>query len=312
MKQEKTFKGDLYLNLNVPYKFGAETISKAELLRTNGIAEEVFLKKLPEKPYTWIGNVISIAVGALNHTQVGTVTRSMYEKAKIVVIPPVVLALPLSEANSFLPEIHRRVWKNLIPHQEILCKYCGQKAIVDIELDKMQLSEASAKIVAEHENVPFEMLYVDLSYPLLLDSWVKKVKKESEWSDIMGKQFNRLVFRIPTLGDAIKHEKYATTDGIRFWRKIAFECLTAIQCVEIDKNEDGTETQKVVSTVPQDTFVWLGDSLLDQYLDAEDLSKVRFSMREELPTMPFAYQDMCPSCNRETPFLMEASSFFSE
>jgi len=300
-----TFKGNLHLDLNIPYKFGSDLINKAELLRTNGIAEEVFLKKLPEKPYTWIANVIAVAVGSLGNVPVGTTTRSTYEKSGAIVIPSVVMQMPLAEANSFLPEIHRRVWKNKIPLQEIICKYCGQKSVVDIELDKMQLEEADLKTI--RETPEFEMLYVDLVEPISLDAWIKSIKKETEYGDLMNQSFNRLIFRIPTLGDAIKHEKYATTDGIKFWRKLAFECLTNIQSVETVE-----EVTKVIANVPTETFVWLGDALMNKYLDAEDLAQVRRAMREELPTMPFSYRDCCPSCNRETPFMMEASSFFSE
>jgi len=311
-KKEITFKGNLFVDLNVPYKFANEIINKAELLRTNGIAEEVFLKKLPEKPYTWIANVISIATGSLGSIPVGLGTRSTYEKTGSIVIPPVVKALPLAEANSLLPEIHRRVWKNTIPMQEIICKYCGNKSIVDIELDKMELSPEDKQLIAETPE--FEMLYVDLVEPISLDTWIKSIKKETEFGDLMGKTFNRLVFRIPTLGDAIKFEQFAPTDGIKFWRKLAFECLTAIQSVEqvpVVGTTDKFDTN-IIAAVPTETFVWLGDTLMNKYLDAEDLAKIRFVMREELPTMPFAYKDCCPSCNRETPFMMEASSFFSE
>ena len=119
----------------------------------------------------------------------------------------------------------------------------------------------------------------------------------------MGVNFNRLIFTIPTLDAAIKHEAYAS-DSIRFWRFLGADCLYAIQAVE-----DG----KVLHNVPQDTFVWLGLKLFDYYLSTDNLRVVRDALREEIPTMPFYYNDVC-FCDRkkQIPYTMETSAFFSE
>jgi hypothetical protein len=307
---ELTYKGNLNYDLSVKFKHGSELIETAQLLKTNGIAEEVFLKKFPEKPYTWIANVISVAVGMFNSIPVGATVRAQYEKSGQIFIPPIVSAIPLAEANTLLPEIHRRVWKNLLPHQEIICKYCGQKAVVEIELDKLEFdAEDKLKLAGSAD---FEYLYVDLEEVLELTEWVKSLKKEAEYAYLMNVGFNRLVFRIPTLKDAIKHERFATTDGLKFWRKIAFECLMNIQAVSEGNDPENPGVKKVDCEVPTDTFVWLGEALLNKYLGAEDLAQIRHTLREEIPTLPFAYEDLCPNCNRETPYIMEASAFFSE
>lgn len=305
-----TYKGNLNYNVGVKFIYNNELIDRAELLKTNGIAEEVYLKKFPEKPYTWIANVISIGIGSLNNIPVGTIARTQYEKSGQVFIPDIVKHLPLAEANSMLPEIHRRVWKNTLPHQEILCKYCGQKAVVEIELDELKFDAEDLQKLEENSGA-YEYLYVDLTESLSLTDWVRSMKREKEMSELIDVGFNRLVFRIPTLADAIKHERFATTDSIKFWRKIAFECLTNIQAVSIDP-ENPTAPARIDMEVPTDSFVWLGEALMNKYLDSEDLAQIRYALREEIPTLPFAYEDLCPHCNRNTPYIMEASAFFSE
>ena len=124
------------LNFEIPVglRLNGEVYKNVELLKTNGVAEKIFTKKIAEKPFTWQGNIVSAAVKSIGPIQIGAEVRKKYLEDGAVTIPQAVLALPIAEVNTLLVEIHRRVWVSFIPKQEIICKYCGRKLIADIPL----------------------------------------------------------------------------------------------------------------------------------------------------------------------------------
>ena len=127
----------LFFELPVGLRINGEVHKDVELLKTNGVAEKIFVKKLSEKPFTWQGNVISAAVKRIGNIEIGPEVRKKYLEDGSVTIPLAVLKLPLAEVNTLMVEIHRRVWVSFIPKQEVICKYCGKKLIADIDLDKI-------------------------------------------------------------------------------------------------------------------------------------------------------------------------------
>lgn len=289
---------DLKFDLLVGYKVKGNYTKSIELLRSNSIAEEVFTRKLAEKPFTWIANVISIATKSIGSELVGEAVRDEYLKSGSVTIPSIVKQMPLTDANMLLLEIHRRVWESKLPKQQIVCKFCTKGLVTDIDLDQVQAP-------AEALNFPqTETLFTDLDYGVDLTKWIieNKQDKEGGLSDLKDINFNRLIFRIPTLGDGIKNEDHASR-SIDLWRRIAADCLIGIQSVEDDK---------IVAEFPTEKIPWLGLKFFT-YFDSSDLKKIRFTLREELPTMPFSYMGECPcDFKRTIPFAMEASGFFSE
>lgn len=303
------YKNKLEFELPLGLKVNGAHERNIELLTTNGVAEEVFLKKNSEKPYSWIGNVISIATAKVGDQPVGASVRAEFSKSGVVTIPHVIKQFPLAEANSMLVEIHRRVWQNIIPRQQIMCKFCAKTLIADIDLNRIALKESDLEKLKNPEAIEF--IVVDLEDGFKLDAWIKEIKKEEVLGDVIGKTMNRLIFRIPTLGDAIKNEKYSTTDNLKFWRHMAFDCLVGMDAIDRDPNSETFE--KKITDVPNDKFIWLGMKLFEQYLTQNDLRAVRKGMREEIPTLPFDYTETCP-CDRqkEIPYAMEATSFFSE
>lgn len=299
----KNLKGELHFELPVGFPVNNHYTREVELLKTNGVAEEVFSKKLSEKPYTWIGNVIAIATAKIGDVSVGHTVREEYLKTGSVNIPSVVMKMPLADANTMLVEVHRRVWQNIIPKQEIMCKYCSRTLVDDINLSCIELSEESKKLIADNNGNPFEFIVVTLPDGFTVNDWVKLMKKDEEYSHLIDHTFNRMIFRIPTLGDAVRNEKLSVIDNIKFWRKLSIDCLVKIE--EIRDN-------KTIVEFPSDQLIFLGTKLFDQYLSSEDLRAIRDAIREDCPTMPFDYNDTCPCpSNKEIPFSMEASSFFS-
>ena len=289
----------LFLELPVGLQLNGETLRDVELLRTNGVAEKVFVKKLPEKPFTWQGNVISIAVKSIGSIEIGAECRQKNLTDGSVTIPKVVRSLTLADVNTLLVEIHRRVWVSFIPKQEIICKYCGRKLIADIDLDKIDfLPEVKESMEGFHD---YRFITVDLG-----DGFqppvIPKLTDKEEYSGIVSNVYNRFVFRAPLLDDAINQEKYFS-DSIGFWRRLAMDCLVAIQVVK-----DGV----VVEELPREFHIYYGLKIFNEVLSGRDLKAIRNGLTEELPTLPYAYFEECPHCDNEIPMTMEVSNFFSE
>ena len=291
----------LFFELPVGLRIQGEVHKEVELLKTNGVAEKIFVKKIAEKPFTWQGNIVSAAVKRIGTIEVGAEVRKKYLEDGSVTIPLPVMKLPLAEINTLLVEIHRRVWVSFVPKQEIICKYCGRKLIADINLDKIdylpEVKEAMETIT------DYEHIAVRLSDGFTPPEIPKLTDKE-QYLGITDTEFNRFVFRVPLLEDAIRHEKYFS-DSIGFWRRIAMDCLISVDKVDEEGN--------VTDTLPKEFHTWYGLKIFNEYLSGKDLRTIRNALIEYLPTLPFAYYEPCGcSEQREIPMVMEVSNFFSE
>lgn len=290
----------MFFELPVGLRINGEVHKEVELLKTNGVAEKIFTKKLAEKPFTWQGNIVSAAVKRIGNIEIGADVRRAYLEDGSVTIPTAVLKLPLAEINTLLVEIHRRVWVSFVPKQEIICKYCGRRLIADIDLDKIDyLPEAKEAMenITDYEHCSVTL--VDGFVPPV----IPKITDKEQYAGITDTEYNQMVFRVPLLEDAIRHERYFA-DSIGFWRRVAMDCLVAVNRVE-----DGN----VVDTLPQEFHTYYGLKIFNEYLSGKDLRSIRTTLLEYLPTLPFAYYEPC-GCdeNREIPMVMDASSFFSE
>lgn len=291
----------LYFELPVGLHINGEVHKEVELLKTNGVAEKIFVKKISEKPFTWQGNVVSAAVKRIGTIEIGSEVRKKYLEDGSVTIPFAVLKLPLAEINTLLVEIHRRVWMSFIPKQEVICKYCGRKLVADIDLDKIDyLPETKEKMT---EILDYDHVVVDLKDGFVPPA-IPKITDKEEYIGLTDTEFNRFVFRVPLLEDAIRHEKYFS-DSIGFWRRIAMDCLLAVERVD--------EKGNVIDTLPVEFHTWYGLKMFNEHLTGADLRSIRNGIIEYLPTLPFAYYEPC-GCDeqREIPMVMEASNFFSE
>ena len=290
----------LFFELPVGLRMNGEVHKEVELLKTNGVAEKIFTKKLSDKPFTWQGNIISAAVKRIGNIEIGSEVRKGYSMDGTVTIPLAVKKLPLAEVNTLLVEIHRRVWVSFIPKQEIICKYCGKKLIADINLDKIDYLPETQDRLAEITD--YEYIVVDLKDGFV-PPVIKKLTDKDQYAGITATEYNRFVFRVPLLEDAIRQERYFS-DSIGFWRRIAMDCLVSIQRVE---------NGEVIDTLPTEFHTWYGIKIFNEHLMGSDLRKIRNELIEYLPTLPFAYYEPC-GCDeqREIPMTMEASNFFSE
>ena len=292
---------ELYFVLPVGLRLNGEVHKDVELLKTNGVAEKIFLKRIPEKPFTWQGNVVSAAVKRIGNIEVGAEVRKKYLEDGAVTIPTAVLKLPLAEVNTLLVEIHRRSWESFIPKQEVICKYCGKRLLVDIDLDKIDyLPEVKENI---EKLTDYERIVVPLKEGFV-PPVIPKITDKPEFAGITDTEYNRMVFRVPLLEDAIRQERYYS-DSVGFWRRIAMDCLISIDKVD--------ENGNVIDTLPVEFHTWYALRIFNEVLSGKDLKAIRNSLTDYLPTLPFAYYEPC-GCdeNRSIPVTMEASNFFSE
>lgn len=296
---ERTFELPVGLNVDGIYH------RTVELLPTNGVAETVFTKKLSGQPFTWQGKVLAVAIKSIGPYSFGKAARDEFIKNKDLEIPVLLKKLSLADVNTCLVEIHRRVWKHSLKDQEFMCKFCATPLKADIDLRKIDFFPEDKEFMASDPPPDYSSIVVDLPEGLEVDDM--KEFDSPELAVYKGKKYNRITFRVPTLEDGIRNEKFAE-DTIVFWRRIAYDCLLKIEAIH--KKEDGTE--EVIDELPKKAITFMGLRLYDYYLVAQDLQAIREELMEYLPTLPFAYIDRCP-CPRsaEIPFVMEGSNFFS-
>lgn len=289
----------LTFDLNIGVKIAGELQKSVTLLKSNSIAEEVFTRKLAQQPFTWIGNIISVAVGSIGSTNIADSVRDEYFKTGKITIPKVVKDISFADSNSLLLEIHRRVWESDFKDMQTMCRYCSKDIVVDVNLDNIKLTESQELIL--EANPEFNGIAVDLD-EFTLDHLIKDLKNE-DVSSLVGTKFNRLVFRIPTLGDALKNQEYFDRN-IELWRRMGADCLVGIQRVD--------ENGEVVHEIPENYLRMLAIKIYKD-LDISSLKKIRHALREELPVLPFAYMDDC-ACDlkKQIPYTLESSGFFSE
>lgn len=295
-------------NLFVGIEHNGNILKGYSLLRSNGVAEKVFTDKSPNKPYTWMANIMTIAIGDIEGNSIAAAARQDYVKSGgSVTHNPLVLKMPLPDLNMMLVEVHRRVWKNLLRNQDNICKYCGNKMVEDVDLDRIHiLPEDEWKLEKDWQKVVVDL---PCGWEFEPPKIVGSQQATSPYEDYRGIVFNRFTFRIPTVQDAIRNEKHCQ-DSITFWRLLAFDCLESIAAFD----NVGKEDESFVCELPITTKAIFGKKIFDEILYRDDLEAIRVGLRETAPTLPFYYLEECanPSCKQDTPITIEASSFFSE
>lgn len=287
---------NLNFELPVGVRFQNEYHRKVELLKTNGVAEKVFAQKLSDRPWTWLGYVISIGVKSIGSIMVGGACREEYVTTRGITIPPIVLATPIADINTMTVEIHRKVWDNLLKQQENQCNACGKGFKMDIDLSRIKLDAESEALTGKE----YDTLIVNLNEGYLFKS--PGVEKKM-FAELDGLTFNRFTFRVPTLADAIRHEGIAD-DSIMFWRKVAYDCLNKMEAVD--------ESGQILGEMDVAQKAIVGPKLFDEVLDRKDLADIREALRESLPTLPFFYEEECPCPSKKiVPVAMSANNFFS-
>jgi hypothetical protein len=290
----------LNVELKIGYTFNETPINHVTLMEINGVAEKIFSEKHSGKPYTYMGYILCGGIKSLaDKFMVAEKSRKDHFKSGSITIPPVILAMPLCEVNNLLVEIHRKLWKSEYKNQETVCKYCGKLGLVDVDLDKIKLSEEAEEKLQEKES--WARLVVTLKKGFNYVAPKLPNGADSPFSHYSG-VYNTITLKLPKLSDMIRHEDYAD-DEVTFWQKVSLDCITGVEEV----SEDG----EVIRELPKECWVPMGVKIYE-YILREDAAKIREAIRDEVPTLPFYYLDKCPCPQkRMIPISMEGNNFFS-
>lgn len=271
-------------------------IKEIQLTKVNGVAEKLFMNRLPTKPFTWLAYIISLMVKEINGVNLSSECRSEYLKDGSIAIRNVVGAIPIAVASTLILEIHKRTWGVVANNQTCSCQFCREKFIADIDLDKVVYSEEDEAKLAEIDD--FRQLVVELSNPFTYLVSSKNAKGQSPFEEFNGKEFSKLVFKCPTLQDAIRNEKIVG-DEIGFWRKVGLDCLIEVT------NEQG-------ESLPVRALKVANDSFYNEMLDKKGLAQIRTMLRDFVPTLGFRYLVECPRCYNETYIGLAGNAIFSD
>jgi len=290
---------ELSFDLKLGVLNGSQVLKHVSLLRANGVAEKVFLDRSSNQ-HEWAARVICVSVASLGGVPIAAEWRKEYLANGVATeIHPLVLKLPLQEANVILLEIHRRLWKDILKNQISVCTACGKEFETDIDMNKLDYTNSAKKQI---EEVTDDMEWFKLDVDLPNGFEIEPLSKSDLYSEFVGLIVSRFIFRTPTLGDAIRYAN--SEDEIEFWRSIAYDCLTTMYA----KDENGS-----VELPIEIKGIYGKDRLFNLLLDAQDLSNIRIVLRDALPTIDFGYKDTCPCPRKQlTSISVPLVSFFAD
>lgn len=276
--------------LPVGFKHNGKDILELPIAETGGDAEKIYTKKPSTlKLHTWFAQVISVSVKSIAGDSIASDFIKQEDKTNI---PEAVRKIPFVDAGTLLIQIQRECWEAVIKNQKVTCSHCGSVLDADIDLHKIHIPTPKDE---EREEKPIEDLVVKLPKTYEIDS---KIEQLVEYD---GYKFNRIKFRVATLGDAIKHEQIAR-DELQFWRNIAFDTMLSLYY------ED--KSGKIIE-VPDGYIAKRGKQLFTKDFNTPTLKEIRGGLQKGLPSAKFYYEEECPVCDTPTPFFASVTNFFS-
>lgn len=262
-----------------------QSIKEVSMAETGGEAELIFNEKPTSSGlYTWFGKVVSVAVKSIGEVKVA----SEFLKDEDRAVVPIVTKIPFVDIGTLLIQIQRECWEDTIKEQQIVCSKCGTELTADIELEKIEIP------FDENIAVP-ENIVVSLGREYKIDTGIEALASYD------GEVYDHLVFRVPLLADAIRHEKIAQND-LQFWRNIAFDCLVGMFKLDEAGNRQYTTDGYAGKR---------GKMLFNKDWDSKTLKKIRDGLQKGLPSPKFYYEDKCSACGKQTPYFTDITNFFS-
>lgn len=272
--------------LPIGFKHNGKDITELPIANTGGDAEKIFTKKpSASKLHTWFAQVIAVAVSEINGVTIASEFIKQEDKNKI---PAEILLIPFIDAGTLMMQIQRECWEDMMKNQRLTCVNCGEKLDAEIDLKKIAIP-------------------INETGKAILDYTVKLTKTYTinTGIDIMaqyeGFKFNRVKFRVATLGDGINHQE-VLKDEVTFWRELAFDTIIGLSYID----EAGEET-----VVPDGYIEKRGKVFFTRDMDSKSLKEIRKGMQETMPSAKYFYEEDCPICSKTTPFFASVSNFFS-
>ncbi len=233
-------------------------------------------------PQLWIKQVVAGLLNNIEGESIGWEARDSNFKK----IPPIVNRIPLPDAGYILVAGHRNEFGDIIEDVEQKCIKCGKGFKTDLNISRAEV---------EFADQPIEEFPVDLE-----DGFIRKSEGGKDKLGFEDVPFNRYTFRVPTIGDGIKHERFfSQADRITFNMKIIQECLLKVEAVDGDN----------VSLELEKKYREMYGSQLFSKLRGKDRTKIR-KVFGELPSIEMKYEEICSNCGEDTPVVLDPSYFF--
>lgn len=275
------------VKLPVGVEVDGKPVFEAPLAQTGGDAEKVYKSPVSSASlYSWFGRTIAVSLHSLGGVPVSEpFIKNSMESGEI---PTIIQAISLFDVGSLIVQIQRECWQDIIKDQQIICKWCGKDITTDVDLKKLQVPEPTGELIKE--------IIVKLPEVYEIDGHGIEA-----FEGFKGYKYNHLIFRVPTLADALRHERISD-DDILFWQKIAMDCLKGFFY------EEGEEKE----FVPEGYATRRGMLLFNKDFSTKTLKAIRDRLQAGLPSVKFYYEGECP-CPRKRiiPYFTEVSNFFS-
>lgn len=271
--------------LSVGFVQDGNPILDFPIAMTGSEAEKIFTKRPSStKLHTWFGQVLATSIESINGVPIASLFNNSKNQEDI---PALVKEIPFIDVGNLLIQVQRHCWEDVIKGQKLQCSKCGASLTADIDLNRIEVPACEQPITEQ-------IVKLSKTYETIADVEIMK--------PFEGFEFNRMKFRVATLGDAIKHEKIVK-DELQFWQNIAFDTL-------LELYHEDEDTGKIV-TVPEGYITRRGKQMFRKDFDTIALREIRASLQKDLPSAKYYYEEDCPECGEPTPFFANVTNFFT-
>jgi hypothetical protein len=213
MEVEKFFER-LPIGINVAGKERAMTGWRTDFeprelyVQDSRVIRDKTLKK--RQVFTWLSRVLAVGMESI----AGVPVYAEFKRSGEEVVPNIVLDLSIKDAQYLLLAIHIHNLGGKIENLRVACPYCEQQFATELDLAKLKVSYADGELSSMTVRLPHGFDYVP--------------SKDSQF-DFVGKTFNVLQLRIPTLRDFIIIEGLIQGSDDQAWNNALYaRCLQRV------------------------------------------------------------------------------------
>lgn len=220
-----------------------------------------------DHPMVWLGKTIGKVIKEIDGTPISAIART--EKG----VPEAVRKLTLVDVSYLLVSGHVYNLGPDLPNFKANCPACGSHVAFDVNLiETLELPDT-------------ESLEPDSTFTVELLNGFEFKEKNAKDLGLEGLVFTEYEFRLPTLGDAIRNERYynATSEST-FSERVMASCLVSV------RTSDRVEMEEKIMQM-------LNANLITK-LSLRDMKKIGTEYTEIAPSFSLTSETMCKKCGR--------------
>lgn len=271
------------------------------LMKCGGVTEQIRTNTGygEDHPLQWLGRIICSFVERIGDSPI----YSEFKASEFRRLPPAILKAPMVDVDYLVVLGHMFTYGPLLKLPgEHKCTKCGKKN-VDVELDLTNLEHKDSEV--ENTEEFWAQLPNGFFHPL------PNNPDPNASMEYMGIQWNRYFFRVPTLGDAIKHEAHFNQATlIEFNMRVARDCLLRVERWEKDSDQppDGEQVYVKTQEMEKKHIAAVGQRLFST-LEGPDRNVIR-ALFNKLPRVDMTMKYECRGCGRDVPIDVNYGHFF--